>query len=163
MKVKSPLNANNMKRTFLYTCLIILCITGNGQGVQERYDSILAKNLGADDYGMKAYIFVLLKPGSNNLEKGEARDSIFRGHLKNIGRLAESGKLVIAGPLGDNNKSYRGIFILNVKTIDEAKELLQTDPAISSKVLDAELYDWYGAASIGEYLKVQKKIIKKTF
>ncbi|HZY25250.1 MAG TPA: YciI family protein, partial [Bacteroidales bacterium] len=138
-----------MKRIVSFVCLMIFCLHGNGQGVMERYDSTLAKSLGADDYGMKAYIFVLLKPGSNNLEKGALRDSIFREHLKNIGRLVESGKLVIAGPLGDNEKSYRGIFILNVKTTDEAKELLKTDPAISSKVLDAELYDWYGAASIG--------------
>ncbi len=152
-----------MKKFILFFLIVLFCYEVNSQSTTEVYDSILAKNLGADDYGMKSYVFVLLKPGTNNLEKGALRDSIFRGHLRNIGRLAESGKLVIAGPLGDNEKSYRGIFILNVKTVDEAKELLLTDPAIKSKVLDAELYDWYGAASIGEYLKVQKKIVKKNF
>jgi uncharacterized protein YciI len=152
-----------MKKTVLLFVIVMLCFHVNAQVKTEVYDSTLARNLGADDYGMKAYVFVLLKPGSNNLEKGALRDSIFRGHLRNIGRLAESGKLVIAGPLGDNEKSYRGIFILNVKSTDEAKELLQTDPAIRSKVLDAELYDWYGSAAISEYLKVQKKIEKKKF
>ncbi len=112
---------------------------------------------------MKSYVFVLLTPGTNKLEKGEVRDSIFRGHRKNIGRLAESGKLVLAGPFGDNEKSYLGIFILNVKTISEAKELLQTDPAIKAKVLDAELFEWYGSAAISEYLKLQKRITKKQF
>jgi uncharacterized protein YciI len=77
--------------------------------------------------------------------------------------LADIGKLVIAGPFEDNEKSYRGIFILNVKTINEAKELLQTDPAIQSKVLDAELYEWYGSAALGEYLKIQKNITRKHF
>jgi|SRR5450759_2808873 uncharacterized protein YciI len=149
--------------------LILILITGifwlniNAQSGSQIYDSTLAKSLGADEYGMKSYVFVLLIPGTNKVEKGAVRDSIFKGHLKNIGRLVESGKLVIAGPLGENDKSYRGIFILNVKTIGEAKELLQTDPAIKAKVLDAELYEWYGSAAISEYLKVQKKIQKSQF
>lgn len=150
------------KVCFILSSLLFSLIL-NGQAGSQAYDSTLARSLGADEYGMKSYIFVLLVPGSNKLEKGEARDSIFMGHLKNIGRLAESGKLVIAGPFGDNEKSYRGIFILNVTTIGEAKELLQTDPAIKSKVLDAELYEWYGSAAISEYMKVQKKIEKKHF
>lgn len=152
-----------MKKLILLLSSIIFCINLHSQAGMQAYDSVLAKKLGADEYGMKNYIFVLIIPGTNKLEKGNVRDSIFRGHLKNIGRLAETGKLVIAGPLGDNEKSYRGIFILNVKTIDEAKELLQTDPAIQSKVLDAELYEWYGSAAISEYLKMQKKITKKQF
>jgi uncharacterized protein YciI len=152
-----------MKKLILFFGIVIICLNINAQTGAQVYDSLLAKSLGADEYGMKAYIFVLLTPGSNNLEKGALRDSIFKGHLKNIVRLSESGKLLIAGPLGDNEKSYRGIFILNVKTISEAKELLQTDPAVKAKVLDAELYEWYGSAAISEYLKVQKKIQKKQF
>jgi uncharacterized protein YciI len=152
-----------IKKLILILISVIFFMSLNAQTELQPYDSTLAKKLDADEYGMKSYIFVLLIPGANNLEKGAVRDSIFRGHLKNMRRLAESGKLVIAGPLGDNEKSYRGIFILNVKTISEAKELLETDPAIHSKVLDAELYEWYGSAAIAEYLKLQKKITKKSF
>jgi uncharacterized protein YciI len=149
--------------------LILFLLTGSfifqlyAQGQTQVYDSTLAKRLGADDYGMKSYVFVLLVTGSNNMEQGAARDSIFSGHLKNIGRLADEGKLVIAGPFGDNNKSYRGIFILNVKTIEEAKKLLDTDPAIHTKVLAAELYEWYGSAALGEYLEIHKKVQKTSF
>jgi uncharacterized protein YciI len=152
-----------MKKLILFILIVVVCSNLIAQNGTQVYDSVLAKTLGADEYGMKAYIFVLLIPGINHLEKGAKRDSIFRGHLKNIGKLAEAGKLVIAGPLGDNDRSYRGIFILNVKTIEEAKELLQTDPAIQSKVLDAELYEWYGSAALSEYLKIQKKITRKQF
>jgi uncharacterized protein YciI len=150
-----------MKKSIIFFVGIILCLSISGQKATPVYDSILARNLGADEYGMKSYILVILKAGTNNMEKGAARDSIFRGHLKNIGRLAESGKLVIAGPMGDNDKAYMGIFILNVKTISEAKVLLQTDPAVSSGVLDTELYEWYGSAAISEYLKVHDRIVKK--
>jgi uncharacterized protein YciI len=81
--------------------------------------------------------------------------------MANIGKLADSGKLVIAGPFWENEKHYEGIFILNVKTISEAKELLQTDPAIHANLLGAELYEWYGSAGISEYLKILPKITKK--
>jgi uncharacterized protein YciI len=135
----------------------------DAQNRSQVYDSTLAKSFGADDYGMKTYVFVLLKSGSNNMEKGAARDSIFSGHIKNIRRLADEGKLVIAGPFEDNDKSFRGIFILNVKTIEEARELLKSDPAVHAKILDAELYGWYGSAAIGEYLKIQKSIEKKSY
>lgn len=152
-----------MKRNLFFLSMLIYCASLSAQSGTATYDSVLAKRLGADDYGMKYYVLVILTPGPNQIEKGAVRDSIFRGHRKNIGKLAESGKLVIAGPFGDNDKLYQGIFILNTKTVAEAKELLQTDPAINAKVLDAELYEWYGSAAIGEYLKVQSSITKKNF
>lgn len=152
-----------MKKLILFCFVISIVFHPGAKGQSQLYDSTLAKRLGADDYGMKTYVFVLLKSGSNNMEQGAARDSIFRGHLKNIGRLADEGKLVIAGPFGDNDKSYRGIFILNVKTIPEARELLQTDPAVHAKILDSEMYEWYGSAAIGEYLKLHKSIEKKSY
>ncbi len=124
------------------------------------YDSVLAKKLGADEQGMKAYIFVILKTGPNKMEAGPERDKLFKGHMDNINRLADEGKLVIAGPMGANEKMYRGIFILNVKTIDEAKELLKADPTVSEKIFDVEYYEWYGSAAISEYLKVAKLIEK---
>jgi uncharacterized protein YciI len=83
--------------------------------------------------------------------------------MANIGRLVETGELIVAGPLGKNDHSYRGIFILNVSTLEKAKELLQTDPAISSKLLDAELFKWYGSAALPEYLPVSDKIWKVGF
>jgi uncharacterized protein YciI len=152
-----------MKRIFVFLSMFIYFAGLSAQSGTQVYDSVLAKRLGADDYGMKYYVLVILTPGTNQIEKGAVRDSIFRGHRKNIGRLAESGKLVIAGPFGDNEKLYQGIFILNAKTVTEAKELLQTDPAISAKILNAELYEWYGSAAIGEYLKIQKSITRKNF
>ncbi len=74
--------------------------------------------------------------------------------------MASLGKLIIAGSLNKNEKSYRGIFVLNITSFEEAEELLQTDPAINAKLLDVELYKWHGAAALGAYLKIQEKIKK---
>jgi uncharacterized protein YciI len=80
--------------------------------------------------------------------------------MKNIQRLVDEKKLIVAGPLGKNDKTYRGIFILDVQSQEEAKELLQTDPAVASKLLDTELYTWYGSAALPAYLEDSDKIWK---
>lgn len=124
------------------------------------YDSTLAKKLGADDYGMKSYILVILKTGPNKTTDKTFISDCFSGHLDNINRLVKEGKLIVAGPMGSNINNYRGIFILNLSSVEEAEKLLQTDPAIKEKLLDAELYIWYGSAALSEYLKYSDKIWK---
>jgi uncharacterized protein YciI len=114
------------------------------------YDSKLATKLGADDYGMKSFIFVILKTGTNTESNKEMKKAAFSGHLKNINRLVEAKKLIVAGPFGKNDSDFRGLFILDVSTIEEANQLLQTDPAIQQKYLTAELYNWYGSAALSE-------------
>ena len=130
------------------------------QTLNPDYDSTLAQKLGADDYGMKSYVLVILKTGSNITTDLAFIDSCFRGHMKNISRLVDEGKLIVAGPLGKNENTYRGIFIFNVSTIEEAEELVLTDPAINSKLLDVELYGWFGSAALPEYLPAALKIGK---
>lgn len=126
------------------------------------YDRKLAADLSADDYGMRSYIFVILKTGTNTTADKALIAESFRGHLNNINHLVEQNKLVVAGPLGKNENNYRGIFILsNVNTLEEAKELLQTDPAIKNGLLDAELFNWYGSAALPAYLPVSEKIWKQ--
>src|SRR5690606_34428702 len=116
--------------------------------------------LGADDYGMKSYVLVMLKTGSNKTTDKVLIADSFRGHMENIGRLVDEGKLIVAGPMGKNDKGYRGIFILNVTSFEEATKLLQSDPAIKEDLLAVELYNWYGSAALPEYLDDSEKIWK---
>jgi uncharacterized protein YciI len=109
------------------------------------------------------YILVILKTGPNKITDKAKVDSLFTGHMQNINRLVDLGKLVVAGPLQKNEKEYRGIFILNVKTMEEARALMQTDPAISSKMLDTELYGWFGSSALPMYLPFSEKVGKKNF
>lgn len=126
------------------------------------YDENLAAKLGADDYGMKSYIFVLLKTGSNITADKQFISECFKGHMENITRLVKSGQLIVAGPFGKNENNLRGLFILNhIKTIAEAKEVLQSDPAVKNNLLEASFYTWYGSAALSEYLSQVDKIWKK--
>ena len=148
------------------TAIIIVLLSFNfvnAQSANPKYDKALADSLGADDYGMKMYTLIILKKGPVNITDNKLRDSIFAAHLQNIKRLVNEGKLSVAGPLQKNEKNYRGIFILNVKTIDEAKLLLQTDPTIKTQLLEAELYGWYGSAALSMYLPASEKVNKINF
>jgi uncharacterized protein YciI len=125
------------------------------------YDPVLAEKLGGDDYGMKKYVLVILKTGTNQTTDKTLITDSFRGHMENINRLVKDGKMTVAGPLGKNDKTYRGIFILNVTTFEEAEKLLQNDSAIKKGLLDFELYHWYGSAALPEYLDSSDKIWKE--
>lgn len=154
-----------MKNLFLLTSLLLSCLIINAQEKKQKatFDETLAKKLGADDYGMKMYVLVMLKTGSNISETKSKTDSLFAGHMANMDKMVKANKLIVAGPMGKNDKSYRGIFILNTKSIEDAKKLLDTDPAIKAKVLNAELYNWYGSAALSEYLPFHDKVQKKRF
>lgn len=143
--------------------LLILSLAASAQKINPTYDAALAKANGADDYGMKMYILVILKTGTNTKATKLETDSAFVGHMANMGKLVKANKLIVAGPLGANDKTYRGIFILNTKSLDEAKAILATDPAIKAELLATELYTWYGSAALAEYLKYDDKMGKYKF
>jgi uncharacterized protein YciI len=147
----------------LLLTLLLVTATTQSQSTNPQYDSVLAKKLGADEYGMKKYVLVILKTGTNIKAEEAFIDSCFSGHMDNMKRLVKEGKLIVAGPISKNDKTYRGIFILNVATAEEAEKIVQTDPAIKAKLLDAEIYNWYGSAALPEYLEESDKIWKKNF
>jgi uncharacterized protein YciI len=128
-----------------------------------KFDAKLAKKVGADDYGMRSYVFCVLKTGPKDAEitDKKQRAEIFAGHMANIQRLADEGKLVLAGPFGTNNRDYRGLFIFAVTTIDEAQKLVETDPVIKSGMMIAELTPWYGSAATMLINENHKQIAKK--
>ena len=125
------------------------------------FDPDLAKKLGADERGMKTYVLCILKTGPKDAEiKGDQRKEIFAGHFANIGRLADEGKLAVAGPFGKNDKSYRGLYIFNVATIEEAEKLVVLDPAVKAGVFIPDLTLWYSSAAMMVINDTHKKIEK---
>jgi uncharacterized protein YciI len=124
------------------------------------YDSALAARLGADDYGMRSYVMAFLKPGPNRGQDSATAASIQRAHLENIRRLAQAGKLVLAGPFEDDGP-FAGIFVFDVPTVDEARALTETDPAVKAGRLTLELHPWYGSAALREVSGLHARIAKK--
>jgi len=123
------------------------------------YDSLRAVQLGADEYGMRKYVMAFLKAGPNRSQDSVEAAELQRAHLDNIGRLADMGKLSVAGPFLDGTE-LRGIYIFNVETIEEAEELTKTDPAIKAGRLVMDLHPWYGSAALMEVNKIHKRLSK---
>ncbi len=124
------------------------------------YDAQLAQKYGADDYGMKKYVMAYLKRGPNRSQDSATRANLQRAHLDNITKMAEEGKLVLAGPFLDDG-DIRGIYIFNVETIEDAEALTNSDPAIKAGSLVMELHPWYGTAALMEITNLHNKISKK--
>lgn len=128
--------------------------------IQSAYDSLLAAKLGADDYGMKTYVFAFLKRGPNRDLGREEAMKLQMAHLENITRMAEAGDLVLAGPFMDNG-DIRGIYVFDVRTVEEAEALVNTDPAIQAGSLEMELRPWYGSAALLEMNSIHQSLQKK--
>lgn len=126
------------------------------------YDAELAQRLGADDFGMRAYVLVILKTGPKRMPDGPERDAMFKGHFANMNRLAAEGKLAVAGPL-DGAEGRRGIFILAVNHLDDARALVATDPVIANGEMVADLHKLYGSAGLMLVNETHARVAKKNF
>ena len=145
----------------VYSCVPTQKITSPDA---RNFDQKLADSLGADKMGMKNYMLVILKTGpeDSKITEKTQRAELFKGHFSNMNEMEKSGKLKLAGPFSTKNSlGYRGIFLLDVKTEDEAKLLLQNDPTIKNKIFEVEILPWYGSAAIPMHLKFHKKISKE--
>lgn len=129
---------------------------------KEKYNQKLADSLGADQYGMKAYTIVMLTTGTAKIEDKAKKSELMKGHMTNIGKLADEGKIVVAGPFLEKNKeNYRGMFIFNTKSREEAEQWVKTDPAVQAGIFSYEIFPWYGSAALPLYLKHHEEISKE--
>ncbi len=102
----------------------------------------------AAEYEMTSYVFGLLRKGPNwGAGSKEERERIQAGHMANIRRMAEAGRLIVAGPLTDDG-DIRGIFIFRAKSPDEVRGMAEQDPAIKAGRLVLELHPWLAAAGL---------------
>lgn len=78
----------------------------------------------------KGYTIAFLnkKADSEKIDQ-ETTQKLMEGHMANINRLAEEGKLLAAGPFDGGG----GLFIFNTTSVDEAQSWVNTDPAVQAK------------------------------
>lgn len=157
--MQPPIFAFKSEIMRLLTLLLLLLIFSSAFGQQENteLDTALVRQTGADKYGMRTYVMAFLKAGPNRNLPPEKAAELQKAHLDNIGRMAKSGKLLLAGPFLDQGE-LRGIYIFNVPTIDEARALTMTDPAIQAGSLVMELKPWYGSAALVLLNDMHKKL-----
>lgn len=100
-------------------------------------------------FDLGEYQFAFLKKGPKwTAESTPETQKIQEGHMANIQKMGQMGKLMAAGPMGDNGE-IRGIFIFKAASMDEAKALAADDPAVKTGRLQLEFFSWYAPKGIG--------------
>ncbi len=145
----------------LPACLFaLLCaLTAQAQDAPHAYDATKAQAWGANDQGLRPYVFVLLKSGPKTMPAGPERDAMFKGHFANMERLAKEGLLVYAGPL-DGVNGLRGLFILATADQEMARKAVDSDPVIVNGEMVAELHRHFGSAALLAVNEWHPRLIK---
>jgi len=133
---------------FLFLIITVVCFAQDKKNFKEELKIISPVTLHTDskkeikDGEMKQYFLVLLKRGPMRNQDSVTSATIQKGHLENITRLYNEGKIDIAGPMMHDG-DLRGIFVFNSDSYEEVQQLCSTDPAIKSGRLVVEIYPWY--------------------
>ena len=127
-----------MKHSFiLITCMILFTSLIHAQDTKK--DEPPAE--------MKQYFFVMLMKGPNRGQDSVTVSKLQEGHMANINRMAKEGKLVMAGPFGDNG-NWRGLFIFDMKTMEDVKKEVDQDPAIQAGRMIYEIHPWWSQRGV---------------
>ncbi len=127
-----------MRKSALLSFICFFCFYCLTFAQQSKTDSIFSK------MQMKQYFFVMLSKGNHRDMDSATAAKIQQGHLSNIVRLWDAGKLLVAGPFGDNSE-WAGIFIFDCATKEEVIGYLKTDPAIAAGRLAYDIHPWWTA------------------
>jgi uncharacterized protein len=98
---------------------------------------------------IKQFWLVVLKTGPRDKEITDTvqRNKIFAGHFGNMERLYNEGILKVAGPFGKNDFTWRGLFILDCKTKEDAENYVKTDPSIAAGIFVVDIVPWFSEPS----------------
>ena len=125
--------------------IVLLCLALTGTIALGQKDST-SKNPGER---IRQFWMVVLKTGPKDKEITDSteRSKLFAGHFANMTRLHEEGFLKLAGPFGKNDLTWRGLFILDCTTKEEAESHVKTDPTVMAGVFIFDIIPWYAEPS----------------
>ena len=99
--------------------------------------------------GIRQFWMVVLKtgPADKVITDSAERSVIFKGHFANMERLHKEGILKAAGPFGKNDFTWRGLFIIDCGTREEAENHVKTDPTVTAGVFIYDIVPWWSEPS----------------
>jgi uncharacterized protein len=88
-------------------------------------------------------LILLRRPDDAVSYDDAAMEQIQRDHLAFYARMREAGHVVTNGPVLDQpDKALRGIAIFATESVDRARELANTDPAVQAGRLEVAAMTW---------------------
>lgn len=132
--------------------LVLLLFAGIATAAEAPADTKSAPAANAMPEGMKQYWFVMLSRGPRRGEaiSTERGAELQAGHMAHMEAQHAAGKLVLAGPFGDDG-NWRGIQIYDAASKDEVEAICAEDPAVKAGRLACEIHPWWG--QVGTALK----------
>jgi uncharacterized protein YciI len=126
-------------RTWIGSALLTVLVT------------LAAVALSAQTTEMEKYYMVILRRGPAWTAKATPESTkVSQGHMANIERLTKEGRMVVAGPFDEQSgeRALAGILILRAATMEEAKTLTESDPAVKAGRFVYEIAPWWGPKSL---------------
>jgi uncharacterized protein len=120
--------------------------------------SASAQRAAAGEPQFESYQLVLLRRGPAwTPEQTPAVAELQRAHLAHLDAMANTGKLVIAGPFdAQEDVSLRGMCLYRVPTPDAARALAEADPMVKAGRLRVEVMTWYVEKGYMEFPKAPR-------
>jgi len=144
---------------FPYYCFLLFCISQK-LSVMKKIKLLVfllfiallplcAQDSKSKEPNIKQFWMVILKTGPQDkvITDSIQRSNIFKGHFSNMERLHKEGILKVAGPFGKNDFTWRGLFILDCITKEEAETHVKSDPSVAAGVFIYDIIPWYGEPS----------------
>lgn len=133
----------------LASLLLLLSLLVPAAVAQDAEDST---EPGPPQIEMTTYYLTLIKRGPAwTAEQTPEVAEVLRGHFANMEKLANEGKLILAGPFMDQpleQGTLTGLFLLKAESLEAAQALADSDPGAIAGRFTMEVYPWYGPAGI---------------
>ena len=99
----------------------------------------------------KQYLYKIVPKRTGMLTEGPTaeEDSILEQHAAYLGDLTECGVVLLAGRTQNKDESGFGIVIFQAGSQEEARRVMEEDPAVRKGVMRAELYPYRIAFKAG--------------
>jgi uncharacterized protein len=89
-------------------------------------------------------LVVLRRPKDAPVIDDAAAELLQRQHLGHFASMKEAGFLKVSGPLDNQpDESWRGICLYQVGSLDEARRLAESDPAVRAGRFSIDVMNWY--------------------
>lgn len=107
----------------------------------------------------KSYVFSYLVLDEPEKLSEEEMGTAMQGHFANMGKMADAGDLLIAGPLAEPriDMTYRGIFVFSTGDIEKGKSLFASDPSVKAGVFKPEMYVITCDEPLGELTRLEQE------
>jgi uncharacterized protein YciI len=136
---------------------LLLALTVAGFAAQTTSHPAIAQNAQTPTVNpqtgtvMATYYVVLLRRGPAWTSAVTPETSaVSKGHMDNIRRLEDAGKMVVAGPFLEQSgdRALTGLFVLRAVSAAEAKALIDSDPAVKAGRFVYEILPWMAPATL---------------